>query len=349
MKFKIVICFILIAIAISGCNKIVNPNSSLSNSTRNDSMIEVNTSLVLSSVSSKLANKDTTKRGNTIGNLISGWDYAVSSDGLLYSVLFDFDSSNYALYSSNIDGSNENKIYIGEIHILNILYGWIYFSNSGKNGTLCKIKTDGSNIAQISDDENVSQVTLVDDWIYYGINYKQVLYKIKIDGTNKTKLCDFEPAYMNIDDDWIYFSDANAGLELYKIRTDGSDLIKLNDEPTHYTNVYKDWIYYKSNNGFIKIKLDGTEKTKLSDNDMRNINVNNDLIYYIDFTNNSDLYKMKLDGTGAIKITDGKVSSFSIIGDWIRFTIHIPEDWETYQIKKDGTEKKLIRPGIDSK
>lgn len=328
MKMKIIICFLFIAITFSGCYKSPDTRNSISNSQDNN---------------------ETIMRGNTIGNLISGWDDAVSSDGKLYSVLYNFDSSDYALYRSNIDGSNEKKIYSGEIHRLNVLDGWIYFGNSSKNGTLCKIKTDGSSMTQIGDDETVSEVTVVGDWIYYGISYKQELYKIKIDGTNKTKICDFEPAYMNIDDGWIYFSDANAGLELYKIRTDGSDLIKLNDEPTHYTNVYKDWIYYNSKHGFIKIKQDGTEKTKLSDNDFRNTNINNDWIYYVDFTKNSSLYKMKLDGSGAVKITDGKVSSFSILGDWIRITIHIPEDWEIYQIKKDGTGKKLIRPGMNSK
>lgn len=290
------------------------------------------------------------KRGNTVGNIISGWDCAVQND-ILYSVLFDFDSFNYALYSSHIDGSDELKIYSGEIHILNIIGNWIYYSDSANDNTLCKMKTDGSSITKITDDEAM-YINVIGDWIYYSVYPQAGLYKIKLDGTGKTKLLSYQCAYVIAVNDWIYFSNSNDNDKLYKIRTDGSQLTKMNDDDSNYPNIFKDWIYYSTESGLYKMKTDGSEKIKLNDDDLRYINVDGDWVYYINFTQNSGLYKMRLDGSDITKLDEGRkgerLKSISIIGDWIRYIKDIGDDYEVYQIKKDGTDKKMIRPGIYS-
>jgi len=288
------------------------------------------------------------EKGNTIGNIISGWDDAVYND-ILYTVLFDFESNDYALYKSNLDGSNEIKIYTGEIHRINIVDNWIYYLDTYDKGALYKMRLDGTDITKLYND-GIRYPNIIGELVYYSLFPYKGLYKIKTDGTRKTLLHDSVCSSIMVTDDWIYFT--TDGFKLHKIKTDGSQLTKLNDDATYYPNVYGDWIYYATKNGFYKIKIDGTQKTKLHDDELRYTNIDDDWIYFTNFTGDSGLYKMRLDGSDITKLDDGdrsgRVISISIIGDWIRYSKDIVEDYEVYQIRKDGTEKKLIRPGIYS-
>ncbi len=339
MKFKIFPIFIVMLMLLSGCANI--------STTTLTKMTEATTTETPTGPG---------ERGNTIGNLNNIGDAVLAEDGFVYSSMEDIDDpSKYALYKSNLDGTNEVKIYSGETGQLNMLHGWIYFINYDDNSKIYKMDINGDNIQKLSDDQELYNMSVIDDWIYYSSYSYAGIFKMKTDGSGKVELCHFTTADLIVDDDWLCFSDYNT-YEFYKMRVDGSDLTQVDIGPTEESNhcvVYvidQDWIFYATMNSttnecaFFKIQKDGSQKTKLSDHDLRYINTDGEWLYYSDYSMGKNLFKMKLDGSEITKLVDREVKSISVLGDWLRYTAdHFEGEHETDQVKKDGTDNRVIR------
>ena len=223
---------------------------------------------------------------------------------------------------------------------------WIYYRND--YGYIYKIKTDGSNLTKIIDNES-SYINVVGDWIFYRNNSDSgSIYKIKTDGSNRTKINDDYSNFINVVGDWIYYTNGYPFGSVYKIKTDGSNRTDLNAQWPWYVNVVGDWIYYSERGyGIYKIKTDGSNLTKLTDDRAIYLNVIGDWIYFTNGTFDSvgSVYKIKTDGSNQTKITESSIYHYdsadyiNVVGDWIYF---VDFDKHISKIKTDGSNETEV-------
>lgn len=234
---------------------------------------------------------------------------------------------------------------------------WIYYRNDGDNGTLYKIRTDGSEKTKINYDYSY-YINVLYDWIYYR-NFSDggSIYKISTTGTDRKKLNDDNSWYINVIGDWIYYqNDSDIG-NIYKIRTDGTDKTKLNDEVSWHINVSGDWVYYQNGSTIdgdsdrlklYKIRTDGTDRTKLNDEASGFINVVGDWIYYNNGNDDGNkLCKIRTDGTERTKLNDDNSWSINVVGEWVYYR-NLKDNSKLYKIRTDGTERTKLNDDISA-
>ncbi|HAG10266.1 MAG TPA: hypothetical protein DCK76_02500 [Desulfotomaculum sp.] len=260
-------------------------------------------------------------RGNTTGNINNNGLYAKAGDSIYYSNLKDQGK----LYKMKVDGSEATKItddlawyinvtgddifYSGgdgwnltkiktdgsgktvldtQAYHVNVINGWIYYTKGFlQDGKMYKMKTDGSNRTQISED-HISDLVATNNAIYYSSDYYGKSIKINLDGSGKIKLFAARANFgLNVEDNWLYFNHNDA---LYKIKTDGTELSKICGDDARCINVSGDWVYYsdysEDRKVLYRINVDGTGKEKLSDDKPGYIFVLDDKIFYYDLYSN---------------------------------------------------------------
>lgn len=241
------------------------------------------------------------------------------------------------------------------------VYGdWIYFGYyTGREADrdLYKMKTDGTGLQCISED-NPSYINVSDEYIFYCNNsHKCYLYRMKIDGSDKMALNNESSSYIILQDEWIYYVN-DYDHHIYKIKVDGTEKSRLNDDRTSCINIEGNLICYIAeffNNDtnlweqeLYSIKTDGTEKNKLNIK-TRFFVVDDGYIYFKNNSDQSKLYKAKKDGSQLTKLTDNPVGSINIYGDWLYYSIifdynkRIKDFGDLYKIRKDGTEETSLK------
>lgn len=129
---------------------------------------------------------------------------------------------------------------------------WIYFFSKKNNGELYKVRYDGTNKQQISNDINSFYYQIAGDWIYYSnLNTKAHLYKVKTDGTVKKELIAEAVDKFVVSDDYIFFF-SNYKNIINRTNLEGGERTQLLDAKNIYPKAsggYRifavgDWIYF---------------------------------------------------------------------------------------------------------
>ncbi|MDR1689935.1 MAG: DUF5050 domain-containing protein [Clostridiales bacterium] len=228
---------------------------------------------------------------------------------------------------------------------------WVFY-RSNNNGSLYRMRQDGSESAQLTTD-SVRYINVLDGWVYYkSWDDGGSLYKIRTDGADKTKLNSEESNYINVVGSYIYYSTGyNAETEkfgaLCRINTDGTGHTVLNDDWSDYINVIDGYIYYcnRSDNGYLyKIRDDGAEKQKLNDDKSIFINVSGGWVYYGGYDGSGEsevftLYKMRTDGTERTQLSPEYCMYINVDGDWIYYSRSLGS---MGKIRTDGTERTQL-------
>lgn len=274
-----------------------------------------------------------TQQGGTGLGTGRGVLFKIMPDGTGYSKLHDF--------TCNPDGCypNGSLIYDGVF-----LYGATQYGGVGDNGTIFKIKPDGTGYSKLFDftglyGDNPTGVIMEGTFLYGMTNTDSItgggnIYKIKSDGTGYSKLFDFTGAN-GFNPSGSLISD---GTFLYGTTIQGG----VNDSGIVF-----------------KIKLDGTGYSKLLDFNGINGKHPSNLIYDSTFlygttssggTNNMGvIFKIKTNGMGYSKlldfagITNGATPACTLFSDGT-FLYGMTEQGGTdslgtiFKIKSDGTE-----------
>ena len=227
---------------------------------------------------------------------------------------------------------------------------WVYYRNSNDNGSLYKIRTDGTEKTKLNSDDTLF-INVIDDWVYYRNGKNDSIYKVKTDGTNNIllnsdaiTLKSYLQKEILVVGDWVYFNNSDDWRTIYKMKTDGTEKTKITEILACCFYVSGDWIYFSEamNVGALrKIKTDGSEYTKMDDQNSYYFNFADDWIYYPRFSDQYRLYKMSADGTKEMKVLNEICGTINVVGDWIYF--NDKEDNEClYKIRSDGTNKTKL-------
>ena len=127
-------------------------------------------------------------------------------------------SSNISSHKPSVNKTNKNINTYGN-SIGNLNNGgwaagqgdWVYYSAFD---ALYKMKSDGSETKKILD-KSVHQMNVVDDWIYFMLNFKDNVYRIKTDGSQQKLLLKNVSSFLVVNHK-IYYTDSESGY-LYRI------------------------------------------------------------------------------------------------------------------------------------
>lgn len=214
---------------------------------------------------------------------------------------------------------------------------WIYYT-SNDNGALYKMRTDGSGLVRLTNDDSVN-INVAGDWIYYrNQSCARSIYKIRTDGSGRVGLNNDKSIYINVAGDWIYYCNQSDNDKIYKMRTDGSERVCLNTDESDYLIVAGDWIYYRnwSDKKLYKMHTDGSERVCLTNGKSKYMNVVGDWIYYTDGNEKNKLSKMRTDGSGRVRLTNDWAEFINVAGDWIYYS-NVGDDWKLYKMRTDGS------------
>jgi hypothetical protein len=213
---------------------------------------------------------------------------------------------------------------------------------------------------------------VINDWIYYSTDGSLLgTFKIKTDGTEKKQLTNDRTMFpFSIEENTLFYSyapstnDYNTGL--YKIDLDGSNKVKVTSDNCKNVVAQGDWIYYinfSDNSSLYKIKKDGTQRKKLLNLGLSCFNISDDVLYYVTYDDASNLYKLNLQNNKSSKLTNNDlnflsslsssstpnepfiISSINIIDENIFCSCYYYNNEPNgflYRVKKDGTLDKII-------
>lgn len=220
---------------------------------------------------------------------------------------------------------------------------WIYYRNDYDNGSIYKMKQDGSSKLKLNNDES-HFINIEGDWIYYSNwNDGYKLYRVKTNGTQRAKLNNDDSQYINVSEGWIYYS-SYPSKGLYKINIDGSKKSRLTDDVCEYVCLSDGWLYYKNDgndSALYKVRTDGNDRTKINNDHSNYINVYDGWIYYCNGSDDGKIYKAKIDGSFREKVCDDRACCINILNNWIYY-FNGSDDIKLYKIRTDGTYRAKL-------
>jgi len=182
-------------------------------------------------------------------------------------ILGDNEKSN--LYKMNKDRSNITLIYHGGTDYLNVTPQALFFVELPSYHILtCQL--DGSNVKKLNQEASKNLIS-DGEWVYYlNEEDNDTLYRIRSDGTQRVQITNDAIKCYNILNEWIYYSNHDDNDSLYRIKSDCTEKTKIIEGKTSHIYVYGDWIYYLNEEDcfqFYKLSLDGTINEPIADKD----------------------------------------------------------------------------------
>ncbi len=246
--------------------------------------------------------------------------------------------------------------------------GWIFYSDISKNGSIFKMKADGSEKSQLTSD-SAQNINVIDDNIYYVNNSDGgKIYSVTADGTGRKKVADDSSGLMYVVGDSIYYINESDYENIYKIGVNGENRTLIMDfqyEPKKniIMTIENGWIYYqkKPENTLNKIRLDGTGKYEYKGVKCWNLNMVNGDMFYTDLIPNESadfaIFRRNADESQSTMLDSGPFSynpdKIIVRGDWI----YIIDQWGTddkiydeysiCRVKLDGSNgQRLTKRGV---
>lgn len=240
--------------------------------------------------------------------------------------------------------------------------GWIYFSNSYNQSKLYKMKTDLSEVTQLTD-VPVEYINVYDDTVYfyqtpgaegqifglgglYGICYTDINGKTGLNNIDKA-ICNGLILY----GPHLYYQhyENTEGLTLYKAEPDKSGKAKISDKDVNITCPLngKFLCYDKDNQYCLSAYNEETDKMELISGKIRAYNIikEGDYLYYMSVDDHYKIYRYSLSSGNIEKITDFTVDIFNVYGDYIFAQLNSETNPQLVHMKSDGSHQSVVAEG----
>lgn len=201
--------------------------------------------------------------GTAKSKIIDGYwilSYYVIGDDIFYvdqetNITKDYEGRRYItnkIFKTDVNGTDRYLINDENLTDVHIDDEWIYYRKA-ENGHIRKMKLDGTNDMELTKKVSLN-MTLKDEWIYY-INYadESKIYRMRKDGTDKEKISPYFSEKFIVEEDWIYYINYVGG-NLFKVKTDGTNYVNIHmdERLSDLIGVSGDWIYYINMSGHMK-------------------------------------------------------------------------------------------------
>jgi hypothetical protein len=217
------------------------------------------------------------------------------------------------LLSAKLDGSDIVKVrdtqpfYTDGILVVN---DRIIFSDTGKENKLFTIKTDGTELKQLTTLSS-KRIDFAKGWVYYSTLSPVSLRKIKLDATEDTLVSDDVGSDFIIVNDSIYYASLKDGSKLYRMDVTGLNPVKLSNLSIGSLNSDNTKLYFidLADNKIHFANLDGTSEKSLSLNNAVNISIVTGYIYFTDNSEGQNKFRIRMadtfeENTYTVKVAD---------------------------------------------
>ncbi len=146
--------------------------------------------------------------------------YWISSDG--DALFFYRNLPGQGVLSCKTDGTGVKTLCGDHAEFLNVSGEWLYYVQPEERNRITKIGKDGLGHRWLVEDE-CAGLNVADGWVFYrNIKDQNRIYRVSIDGNDRAKLC-YDPDVTNlcIVDKWLYFLRDNDS-KMYRMRLDGT-------------------------------------------------------------------------------------------------------------------------------
>lgn len=283
--------------------------------------------------------------GNTIGN-IRNYGYGTVSGNWIYYLSPNENSSSVGIFKIKKDGTDPKQLYMSdgtqEIISINVVGNYVYFigmntdeytDDDSIDNKIYRMKTDGSNLEVINDNEinnNCYEMYVINGYIYY-IDTNANVAKMNLDGSNKTVVSENGTGFLGITEDYIIYNvvtDQEDVYITYIMDINGENQRPIIENRRLYSvNIEGEYIYYTNDEKQIcRTKIDSNNEEIISDNEAYNLNVNNGFAYYLNYKDAAQddytvcIYKIDLNAEDKtpviIKELDTYSSFLNIVGNW---------------------------------
>jgi len=279
--------------------------------------------------------------GNTPGNIMN-YGRAAEADGWIY-YSYEWFAFPEGLYKVRTGDSEQNRIKIFNKNAAQIsLVGDYIYCNAGNR--IWRMKTDGTNAKEFSNNTGGNYMQVVDGWIYYSVTTNAYIHKITINGNNEQIVVPEKTVgNFTVKDDWIYYLGADS--YVYKRDLNGNNKSLLFDKQVRQDICLNgEYIYYEdSSHKFNRRKIDGTGiEQQITIDSVNWYNIDDDWLYYY---NSKDIYRIKMDGTGKqlVYTSSTYFPDITIVSHYIY--LHRAFDDQDYILKmnKDGSDPVKIK------
>ena len=221
---------------------------------------------------------------------------------------------NNSLLIKKVKTNGDDKKTIKEIQTsiskFYIIDNYLYYASTGTQFGIVKIALD-TNSETLICEEKIVDFAVTQNGIYYTDDFGY-LASMNLGGTDQKVLLNDEITEIQIYGEWIYYYNQSENC-LNKIKIDGSEKEKVSDKVNSYIfNVYKDKIYFydsensnissiSTNDKNLKVIIEiKTNKTKI------NLTTNGEL-YYLNASNgDNNIYQMYRISTNGAKLNEIK-------------------------------------------
>lgn len=137
---------------------------------------------------------------------------------------------------------------------------------------------------------------------HFGFISNAKLYKMKINGTDLAQLTQDNINCINVNGDYTYYVNISDQNSIYRIENDGSDRTKVTDSPSNSFIIHDNWIYSikplnKNRSSLYRFSLDSNKKEDLNQSNIESMNVVSDYIYYYNSNEKREIYDYGDDNT----------------------------------------------------
>lgn len=261
------------------------------------------------------------------------------------------------------NGKHKEKIADGIVSELNIVGNEIFgieYDERNLQYNLIKMKTNGKNKEVLVSDIDEKEIFTVKKWVYYFKD--ETMYRVKTNGSNVENITDKNVlCCQNVGNSlyYIYKNDNAEYIAKMNLNGEKNERIAKAEDEEHFQALYVKggkiyFIISKQNENYdyeyylYKMNKNGEKKQKICnlDNGVQFINMQDDKIYYSITENYSEytLKSIRYDGTSHKTITkDTLITNVNVIDEWIFFSgMNGEYDKTLKMINVNGEKKKEL-------
>jgi len=222
---------------------------------------------------------------------------------------------------------------------------WIYFRNYADNGTIYKVKVDGTQKTKVVG-YSANSISVLNDRICFvagsanGLGGSGAAYSTYLGSSYVSLLTTYTDSIFTTQDATYY----GTGSGLY---TDGSGFYaskRLTNEGGRNYVVDSGWIYYIRESAYdakvYKVAISGGDPILVIDNNVNSFSVFNGEIYYINHSDHK-LYKVDKDGNNATLVSQISMNKINIDSGWIYY-INENDGYKLYRMTTKGTNNTKL-------